>query len=105
MLVYSRRLGYAHWPGNGLCRIFEILHSRAGSLARMAFTQQDLAAIDAAIASGELTIRGADGRMVTLRTMEELLKARDAIRAEVASTAIAATRRPYPRHQLASFSD
>ena len=106
MLVYSRRLGYAHWPErNGLCRIFEILHSRAGSLARMAFTQQDLAAIDAAIASGELTIRGADGRMVTLRTMEELLKARDAIRAEVASTAIAATRRPYPRHQLADFSD
>ena len=90
---------------NGLCRIFEILHSRAGSLARMAFTQQDLAAIDAAIASGEHTIRGADGRMVTLRTMDELLKARDAIRAEVASTAIAATRRTYPRHQLASFSD
>ncbi len=90
---------------NVLCRIFEILHSRAGSLDRMSFTQQDLAAIDAAIASGELTIRGADGRMVTLRTMDELLKARDAIRAEVASTAIAATRRPYPRHQLASFSD
>lgn len=87
------------------CRIFEILHSRAGSLARMAFTQQDLAAIDAAIASGELTIRGSDGRQVTLRTMDELLKARDAIRAEMASTAVAATRRPYPRHQLADFSD
>ena len=90
---------------NGLCRIFEILHNRAGSLARMAFTQQDLAAIDAAIASGELTIRGADGRMVTLRTMDELLKARDAIRTEMASTSVASARRPYPRHQLASFSD
>ena len=90
---------------NVLCRIFEILHSRAGSLDRMSFTAQDLAAIDAAVASGELTIRGADGRMVTLRTIDELLKARDAIRAEVASTAIAATRRPYPRHQLADFSD
>lgn len=73
----------------------------------MAFTQQDLAAIDAAIASGELTIRGSDGRQVTLRTMDELLKARDAIRAEMASASIAATRRrrPYPRHQLADFSD
>ena len=44
----------------------------------MAFTTQDLAAIDAAIASGELTIRAADGKMVTLRTMSELLQARDA---------------------------
>lgn len=87
------------------CRIFEILHTSLVSLARMAFTQQDLAAIDAAIASGELTIRGSDGRQVTLRTMDELLKARDAIRAEVASTSVAATRHPYPRHQLASFSD
>ena len=66
----------------------------------MAFTTQDLAAIDAAIASGELTIRAADGKMVTLRTMSELLQARAAIRAD-----IAAQRRPYPRHQLADFSD
>ena len=44
----------------------------------MAFTTTDLAAIDAAIASGELTIRAADGKMVTLRTMAELLQARDA---------------------------
>ena len=84
--------------------IFEILHSLPGSLARMAFTSQDLAAIDAAIASGELSVRAADGKQITLRTMDELLKARDAIRAEMAS-ATAARPRSYPRHQLADFSD
>ena len=70
----------------------------------MAFTSQDLAAIDAAIASGELSVRAADGKQITLRTMDELLKARDAIRAEMASVA-AARPRSYPRHQLADFSD
>ncbi len=70
----------------------------------MAFTTTDLAAIDAAIASGELTVRTADGKQVTLRTMDELMQARQAIRAEIASTS-GATARPYPRHQLADFSD
>lgn len=70
----------------------------------MAFTQQDLAAIDAAIASGELSIRAADGKQVTLRTMDELLKARAAIQIEMASTT-APHPRTYPRHQLADFSD
>ena len=71
----------------------------------MAFTTQDLTAIDAAIASGELTIRAADGKMVTLRTMSELLQARDAIRADIAAAAPAAQRCACPRHQLADFSD
>ena len=31
----------------------------------MAFTSQDLAAIDAAIASGELSVRAADGKQIT----------------------------------------
>lgn len=70
----------------------------------MAFTSQDLAAINAAIASGELTIRAADGKTVTLRSMDELLKARDVILADMQS-ATGAARRPYPRHQLADFSD
>lgn len=69
----------------------------------MAFTQYDLAAVDAAIASGELTVRTADGKLVTLRTMAELLQARAVITAALAASA--PTPRPYPRHQLADFSD
>lgn len=69
----------------------------------MAFTSQDLAAINAAIASGELTVRAADGKTVTLRTMDELIKARDVIRADLPSASGAP--RAYPRHQLADFSD
>lgn len=69
----------------------------------MAFTQNDLAAIDFSIASGELTIRTADGKLVTLRSMAELLQARQAIQAELA--AATPSPRMYPRHQLADFSD
>lgn len=70
----------------------------------MAFTQTDLSAIDSAIASGELTVRTADGKLVTLRSMGELLQARAAIAAEIKSTSTA-TPRMYPRHQLANFTD
>lgn len=69
----------------------------------MAFTTSDLAAINTAIASGELTVRAKDGRTVTLRSMDELLKAREQILAEL--NAASSTARAYPRHQLASFSD
>ena len=72
----------------------------------MAFTTTDLAAIDAAIASGELTVRTADGKQVTLRSMSELLQARQAISAGIAAAAnTGGAYRPYPRHQLADFSD
>lgn len=70
----------------------------------MAFTAQDLVAIDSAIASGELTVRDATGRLVTMRSMDELLKAR----AEIAATLAAdqsTSRTGTIRHQLASFSD
>lgn len=69
----------------------------------MAFTPQDLTAVDSAIASGELTVRTADGKLVTLRSVSELLQARQFITAEVAKAASAA--HSYPRHQLADFSD
>lgn len=69
----------------------------------MAFTPQDLTAIDSAIASGELTVRTADGKLVTLRTMTELLQARSVITAALAASST--VQRPYPRHQLADFSD
>lgn len=70
----------------------------------MAFTSTDLAAIDAAIASGELTVRTADGKQVTLRSMSELLQAR-AVIANAVAAAAQSTQRLYPRHQLADFSD
>ena len=70
----------------------------------MAFTQTDLAAIDSAIASGELTVLTADGKLVTLRTMAELLQAREVITAALAQATSLAPRM-YPRHQLANFSD
>ena len=69
----------------------------------MALTTSDLDAINAAIGSGELSVRDKDGRQITYRSIGELIQARDAIRAEIDSTS--ATARPYPRHQLASFSD
>lgn len=69
----------------------------------MAFTTQDLAAIDAAIASGELTIR-ANGREVTYRSLPELLKARETIAGALAAQATPA-RPAGPRHLLASFAD
>ena len=72
---------------------------------RMAFTSTDLDGIDAAIASGEMTVRTADGKQVTLRTMSELLQARQAIAAAVTTSTAGTTARMYPRHQLADFSD
>lgn len=70
----------------------------------MAFTSADLEAIDRAIASGELTIRSADGKMVTMRSMDELLAAKATISGSLTNAA-SATPRSYPRHQLADFSD
>lgn len=69
----------------------------------MAFTPQDLAAVDAAIASGELTIRS-NGREVTYRSQDDLFKAREAISAALAAQANPA-RPAGPRHLLASFAD
>jgi hypothetical protein len=51
-----------------------------------------------------LTVRTADGKQVTLRSMAELLQARAVIAGDVAAAA-QATPRLYPRHQLADFSD
>lgn len=48
----------------------------------MAFTQADLTAIDAAIASGTLRVRYRD-RDVTYRSMDELMKIRNLMREEL----------------------
>ena len=71
----------------------------------MAFTTSDLDAIRAAIASGELIVRTADGKQVELRSMAELLQAKAAIEAELAASSGPGAPRLYPRHQLADFSD
>lgn len=69
----------------------------------MALTQTDLDAINTAIASGELTVRTSNGSQVTYRSMDELVKARELAKADIAASA--STSRAYPRHQLADFSD
>lgn len=50
----------------------------------MSFTADDLANIDAAIASGELTV-SVQGRTVTYRSIDDLFKARSAIQAGIAA--------------------
>lgn len=52
----------------------------------MAWTQTQLEAIEAAIASGELTVHFGD-RTVTYRSMDDLLKARAVIKDALASDA------------------
>jgi hypothetical protein len=58
----------------------------------VAWTQQQLDAVEAAIASGELTVRFGD-RTVTYRSMDELLRARAVIREAQAAEAGTATDR------------
>ena len=59
----------------------------------MPFNQNDLDAINQAIASAELSVRFSDGKEVRYRTMDELLKARDLISQElVAATPDAPSR-------------
>lgn len=70
----------------------------------MALTQTDLDSINAAIASGELSIRSSDGKQVTYRSMDDLLKARALAEGDIAAAAAPAGRL-YPRYQLADFSD
>lgn len=49
------------------------------------FSSADLAAVNAAIASGELSVRTADGKMVQLRSVDELLQAKRVIEADMAA--------------------
>lgn len=56
----------------------------------MAFTQSDLDAVNRAVSSGELKIE-VQGRLVVYRSMDDLIKARDIIKAELAATELATT--------------
>jgi len=58
----------------------------------MAWSQAQIDAIEAAIASGELTVRFGD-RTVTYRSMEELLQARAVITEAIAAASGTATDR------------
>lgn len=51
----------------------------------MAFTETDLSNIEAAIATGELTVE-VSGRRVTYRSVEELRMARNLIRGDLQSS-------------------
>lgn len=68
----------------------------------MAYTQTDLDNLDKAIADGNLTVRVAD-RLVTRRSIDELLKMRAHVAASLAGQSN--PRRTYPRFQQATFAD
>lgn len=68
----------------------------------MAFTQEQLAALDEAIASGTLRVRYGE-KDLTYQSMDDLMKARALIARELAAAAHPS--RPVPRYQLADFSD
>lgn len=58
----------------------------------MAFTPDDLTVVDQAIASSKLTVKYAD-RLVTYRSMDELIKAKTLIEEELAATSNTPIRR------------
>jgi hypothetical protein len=66
----------------------------------MAYTVTQLTAIETAIATGELTVEY-DGKRVTYRSMDDLLKARDHIRGELEAAGLVATS---PRVSYAAHS-
>lgn len=71
-------------------------------LRTMAYTQTDLDRINAAIASGTLTVRSGDDA-ITYQSLDDMLRIKREIQAALNQTANAS--RLYPRHQLASFAD
>lgn len=62
----------------------------------MSFTQNNLDAVNKAIASGALIVEY-DGQKITYRSMGELMRARDLIKSDLAST-------PRVSHSVATFN-
>lgn len=54
----------------------------------MAYTQDDLAAVKSAIASGAERVRYSDGREVTYRSISDLMRAKALIEAELATLSL-----------------
>ncbi|MEW8253754.1 MAG: hypothetical protein AB2747_05330 [Candidatus Thiodiazotropha taylori] len=69
----------------------------------MAYTQTDLDRIEAAIATGQLSVSFRD-KTVTYRSIDDLIKVKREIKASLAG-ASSTTPKAYPRYQTASFSD
>lgn len=68
----------------------------------MAYTTAQLQALEDAIATGELVVKY-DGKEVTYRSIDELIKARDFVRGQlIAAGTITDT--TAPRHSYTSFS-
>ena len=61
----------------------------------MAYTEQDLAELQAARKSGLLTVRHADGRQVTFQSAKEMRKLEDEMRAEIDAAAGKRRRRTF----------
>ena len=57
------------------------------------FTAADLTAIDDAIKSGALSVRYQDGRQITYRSTDELIRTRDLMNSEIATDAGSRRRR------------
>ena len=73
----------------------------------MAFTQDDIDAVDRAIATGELRVRlsapGGSYREVEYRSMDDLIKAKAVMMGSVQTSA--GVSRRVPRFQVAGFAD
>ena len=59
------------------------------------FTAADLTAIDDAIKSGALSVRYQDGRQITYRSTDELIRTRDLMNSEIATDAGSRRRRTF----------
>lgn len=65
----------------------------------MAYSQDDLVAIRAAISGGVLRVRYPDGREVGYQSTEALLKAEERIVSSLSSTTSRRNRRSYPGYR------
>jgi hypothetical protein len=63
------------------------------------FTAADLTAIDDAIKSGALSVRYQDGRQITYRSTDELIRTRDLMNSEIATDAGSRRRRTFRLQQ------
>lgn len=63
------------------------------------FTAADLTAIDDAIKSGALSVRYQDGRQITYRSTDELIRTRDLMNSEITTDAGSRRRRTFRLQQ------